>query len=50
MARLPAAVVIETGRAPVGDFSELAFWCAQFCAEVDVSFPANTENNNEERL
>lgn len=38
MAQLPAAVVVETRRAPVGDFGKFTLWRAQFAAEVYVSF------------
>lgn len=37
MAQLPAAVVVETGRAPVGDFSKFTLRRAQFSAEVNVA-------------
>lgn len=49
MAQLPAAVVIKTGRAPVGDFGKFTFRCTQFRAEVNVSLAANQTINEKIR-
>lgn len=44
MALLSATIIVETGRAPVGDFSKFPFWRTELTAEVNVTFSETIVN------